>query len=71
VSGRHLDLARAEFATIRLRLLKSAVRVQEIASRIRLAYAARCPEAALVRGLAGALAIQSMGFRICTGGLLL
>jgi Transposase DDE domain group 1 len=44
------DLAKAEFATIRLRLLKIAVRVQETASRIRLAYAASCPEAALVRG---------------------
>jgi hypothetical protein len=53
------DLAKAEFATIRMRLLKIAVRVQETASRIRLAYAARCPEAALVRGLAGAF--QSSG----------
>jgi hypothetical protein len=32
------DLAKAEFATIRMRLLKIAVRVQETASRIRLAY---------------------------------
>jgi len=55
------DLAKAEFATIRLRLLKIAVRVQETASRIRLAYAARCPEAALVRGLAGRFAIRSSG----------
>ena len=44
------DLAKAEFATIRLRLLKIAVRVQETASRIRLAYAASCSEAALVPG---------------------
>jgi hypothetical protein len=49
------DLARAEFATLRLRLLKIAVRVQETASRIRLAYASCCPEADLFRTLAAAL----------------
>jgi hypothetical protein len=49
------DLARAEFATIRLRLMKIAVRVQEAASRVRLAFAANYPEAALFRGLARAL----------------
>lgn len=48
------DLARAEFATIRLRLLKIAVRVQEHATRIRLAYAAGCPDADLFIGLAAA-----------------
>ena len=37
------DLARAEFATLRLRLLKIAVRVQETTSRIRLAYASVLP----------------------------
>jgi hypothetical protein len=52
------DLARAEFATLRVRLLKIAVRVQETASRIRLAFASCCPEADLVRRLAGALAPQ-------------
>lgn len=46
------DLAKAEFATIRLRLLKIAVRVQEHATRIRLAFAAGCPEADLFIGLA-------------------
>jgi hypothetical protein len=55
------DLARAEFATIRLRLLKIAVRVQETISRVRLAYAAACPEADLVRGLIGALAPRPLG----------
>jgi tryptophan 2,3-dioxygenase len=50
------DLARAEFATLRLRLLKIAVRVQESATRIRLAFASCCPDADLVRCLAGALA---------------
>ena len=38
------DLARAEFATLRLRLLKIAARVVETASRVRLAFAAACPE---------------------------
>jgi hypothetical protein len=45
-------LANAEFATIRLRLLKLGARVIETASRIRLAFAAACPDAALVRHLA-------------------
>ena len=49
------DLARAEFATLRLRLLKIAVRVQETASRIRLAYASCCPEADLFRAIAATL----------------
>jgi hypothetical protein len=39
-----LQLATAEFATLRLRLLKIAVRVVETASRIRLAFAAACPK---------------------------
>jgi hypothetical protein len=50
------ELARAEFATLRLRLLKIAVRVQESASPIRLAFASCCPEADLIRRLAVALA---------------
>ena len=44
-------LASGEFSTIRLRLLKIAVRIKETASRIRLAFAANCPDAALFRGL--------------------
>lgn len=48
-------LAKAEFATLRLRLLKIGARVVETASRIRLAFAAACPEAALIRHLATAL----------------
>ena len=48
-------LASGEFSTIRLRLLKIAVRIQESARRIRLAFAANCPDAALFRGLVGAL----------------
>src|SRR5215471_11280541 len=45
-------LAKAEFATIRLRLIKLGARVIETASRIRLAFAAACAEAALIRYLA-------------------
>ena len=41
------DLAKAEFATLRLKLLKIAARVVEMASRVRLALAAACPEAEL------------------------
>ena len=40
-------LARAEFATLRPRLLKIAARIVETASRVRLAFAAACPDAAL------------------------
>jgi hypothetical protein len=49
------ELATAEFTTLRLRLLKVAARVVETASRIRLAFAAACPEADLFRSLPGAL----------------
>ena len=38
------DLANAEFSTLRLRLIKIAARVIETASRVRLAFAAACPE---------------------------
>jgi DDE family transposase len=47
-------LAKAEFATLRLRLLKLGTRVIETASRVRLAFAAACPDAALIRHLATA-----------------
>ena len=54
------DLATAEFAgpefvTIRLGRMKIAVRVEETASRVKLAFAADCPEAALFTGPANAL----------------
>lgn len=49
------DLASAEFATLRLRLIKIAARVIESASRVRLAFAACSPEADLFQGLPGAL----------------
>ena len=45
-------LAKAEFNTIRLRLLKLAARVIETASRVRVAFASACPDAALFRLLA-------------------
>ena len=51
-------LASGEFSTIRPRLLKIAVRVRESASRVRLAFAANCPEAALFRGLIGTLILH-------------
>ena len=49
-------LAVAEFATLRWRLLKLGARVLETASRVRLAFAAACPDATLFRHLATALA---------------
>ena len=48
-------LAGGEFATIRLRLLKVAVRIRETASRIGRAFASNCPDADLFRGLVGVL----------------
>jgi hypothetical protein len=51
-------LASGEFSTIRLRLLKIAVRIKETTSQIRLAFAATCPDAALFRGLVGTLILR-------------
>jgi hypothetical protein len=48
-------LASGEFSTIRLRLLKIAVRIKETASRVGLAFASNCPDAALFHGLVGTL----------------
>ena len=48
-------LAKAEFATLRVRLLKIAARVIESASRIRIAFASACPDAATFRTIAAAL----------------
>jgi len=58
VPGTH-HLRNAEFATLRLRLLKLGARVTETVSRIRLAFAAACPEASLFRGIA--ITLQSAG----------
>ncbi len=48
-------LATAEFTTLRLRLLKVAARITETATRVRIAFAAGCPEAALFRVIAHSL----------------
>ena len=61
---RAAPLARAEFATLRLRLLKNlprtrsggGARVVEKATRIRIHFTSACPDAALFRLLAGRLA---------------
>lgn len=53
------DSAKAEFATLRLRLLKIAARVVETATRVRLAFAAACLEAELFRSLPAALLMPS------------
>ena len=45
-------LASAEFKTLRLRLIKVAARVIETATRVRIAFAASCPEAELFGGIA-------------------
>jgi hypothetical protein len=48
-------LARAEFTTLRMMLLKIAARITETASRVRIAFAAAHPEAALFASLARCL----------------
>ncbi len=48
-------LATAEFATLRMRLIKIAGRITETSTRIRVAFAAACPEAELFRGIARSL----------------
>jgi len=48
-------LAKAEFATLRLKLLKLAARIKETTSRVRIAFAANHPNAALIRHLATVL----------------
>ena len=51
-------LASGEFSTIRLRLLKIAVRIKETTTRIKLAFAANYPDVALFRGMIGALILR-------------
>ncbi len=48
-------LATAEFVTLRQHLLKIAARITETATRVRIAFAAACPQAALLRGIARSL----------------
>jgi len=52
-------LATAEFVTLRMRLLKITAQVIETATRVRIAFAAVCPEAALFRDIA--LSLQPAG----------
>ena len=44
-------LAIAEFKTIQMRLIKIAARISETANRVRVAFAAACPDASLFSGL--------------------
>jgi hypothetical protein len=48
-------LATAEFATLRMHLIKVAGRIIETASRVRIAFAAACPDASLFSGIARSL----------------
>jgi hypothetical protein len=48
-------LATAEFATLRMRLIKIAARVTETTTRVRIAFAAACPDAVLFQGIARSL----------------
>jgi hypothetical protein len=48
-------LATAEFNTIRLRLLKIGARIKETTHRVKIAFAAACPEANLFRHIMAAL----------------
>jgi hypothetical protein len=48
-------LAGAEFTTLRMRLIKIGARITETASRVRIAFAAAHPEAALFASLARCL----------------
>ena len=50
-------LASAEFTTLRMRLIKIAARITETATRVRIALATACPEAALFRGIANGFQI--------------
>jgi len=50
------ELAKAEFDTLRLKLLKIGARIIETASRIRVHLASACPNASLFRLIAGRLA---------------
>src|SRR4051794_35539830 len=52
-------LAAAEFTTLWLRLLKIDARITETATRVRIAFAAACPEAELFRGIARSLQLAA------------
>ena len=50
------ELAKAEFDTLRIKLLKIGARIIETVSRIRVHLASACPNASLFRLIAGRLA---------------
>jgi Transposase DDE domain group 1 len=52
-------LAKAEFVTIRLRLIKIGARIAENAARVRVAFSATCPEAKLFTSLVASLTPNS------------
>ena len=52
-------LAKAEFTTLRLRLIKIGARIAETAARVRVAFSAACPDAALFITVAAALALNT------------
>ena len=56
---RRMPIAWAEFATLSASLLKIGARVVEKAARIRIDFASACPDAALIRLLAGRLAASA------------
>jgi|688.fasta_scaffold693276_1 hypothetical protein len=51
-------LARPEFNMLRLRFLKIGARIRETAQRVRIAFAASCPETDLIRKLFEDLVVQ-------------
>lgn len=55
---REHTLARAEFNTLRLRLLKVGARIRETAHRVCIAFAAACPDADMIRALFSRLNAQ-------------
>jgi hypothetical protein len=52
-------LAKAEFATLQLQLIKIGARISETAARVRIAFAAACPQATLIKSIAAKLAPDS------------
>jgi hypothetical protein len=61
------SLASSDLSTIRLLLLKIALRIKEAASQVRLAFAVNCPDAAPLSGLVGTLILTPdvMGHSPC------
>jgi hypothetical protein len=56
-------LAKAEFTTLRLALIKIGARIIETASRVRIAFSAACPNAALFRDVAARIASGAVSDR--------